>query len=283
LRFSVLITAYNREKFIHDSIISVLGQSFKDYELIIVDDCSNDNTFNIIRDYKSIDSRIRIFKNSKNVGQFSNRNIAASYAIGELLVFLDSDDYFKDNALKIIDEAFKEYPSAKHSAIYYNDDFSNNTYMNSREAIHKHFFINNILSGGPGSRVFNKKFYESIGGYPIKYDVVSDVYMNLYCTSIEPILLIKFNYLFYRRHDGQEINNIFSYLYNGYNYFNDILSFEFIPLTKEERTFLFLKNKRRFLINVFNYFIKVKNVKHVILAFRYTKFKFGDLFKAIFH
>lgn len=72
---SVLMTAYNRDKFIAEAIESVLASSFKDLELIIVDDCSTDKTLDIAKTFQQIDTRIKVFRNEENLGDYTNRNI----------------------------------------------------------------------------------------------------------------------------------------------------------------------------------------------------------------
>src|SRR5437764_11938447 len=74
---SVLMTAYNREKYISQAIESVLRSSFADFELIIVDDVSKDNTVGIARNYAHQDKRISVVVNEKNLGDYGNRNKAA--------------------------------------------------------------------------------------------------------------------------------------------------------------------------------------------------------------
>ncbi|MBN2572301.1 MAG: glycosyltransferase family 2 protein, partial [Ignavibacteriales bacterium] len=79
---SVLMTVYNREKYISEAIESVIKSTFKNWELIIVDDQSKDNSFEIAKCYENKDERIRVFINDKNLGDYPNRNKAASYARG---------------------------------------------------------------------------------------------------------------------------------------------------------------------------------------------------------
>ncbi len=103
-RFTVAISSYNIEKYINRSIESVLDQKFTDYELIIVDDCSSDNTVEKINQLKN--DKIRVFKTEANSGTAGcARNIAIDNAKGEYLIFLDGDDTLYDNeTLKKIDE-----------------------------------------------------------------------------------------------------------------------------------------------------------------------------------
>src|SRR5258708_25007423 len=89
---SVLLTAYNREQYIAQSIESVLGQSWGDFELLVVDDRSTDGTLDIARRYERLDSRVRVIANETNRGQFANRNYAASLARAPFLKFHASDD-----------------------------------------------------------------------------------------------------------------------------------------------------------------------------------------------
>jgi glycosyltransferase involved in cell wall biosynthesis len=90
---SVIMPAYNSEKYISLAIESILQQSFTDFELIIVDDCSKDNTWNIIKDYANKDRRILAIKNNQNIGISDNRNKAISLSKGKYIAPLDNDDW----------------------------------------------------------------------------------------------------------------------------------------------------------------------------------------------
>ena len=86
---SVVMPAYNSEKYIAESIESVLNQTFKNFEIIVVDDGSTDNTRKIISDYK--DNRIRYYY-QENLGSGAARNLGLSNSRGNWIAFLDSDD-----------------------------------------------------------------------------------------------------------------------------------------------------------------------------------------------
>ncbi|HDQ40459.1 MAG TPA: glycosyltransferase [Desulfonatronum sp.] len=87
---SVCIPSYNTERYIHDTIISVLNQTYSDFELIIVDDCSNDNTFEIVKSFD--DPRIKAFRNIINIGAEKNWNKCLSLARGDYIKILPGDD-----------------------------------------------------------------------------------------------------------------------------------------------------------------------------------------------
>src|SRR5262249_14421824 len=96
---SVLMTAYNRASFIAPAIESVLAQTFADFELVIVDDCSTDDTPDIARRYARLDSRVRVLINERNLGDYGNRNHAAALGRGQFLKFHDSDDMMYPHCL----------------------------------------------------------------------------------------------------------------------------------------------------------------------------------------
>ena len=89
---SIIMPAYNAEKTIRESIESVISQTVKDWELIVIDDGSSDDTADIIAEFSNSDSRIRFLKNENNRGVSYTRNRAIELAKGEWIAFLDCDD-----------------------------------------------------------------------------------------------------------------------------------------------------------------------------------------------
>ena len=96
---SIVMPSYNTEPFIAESIQSVLQQSYPNWELIIVDDCSTDNTDEVVESYLS-DARIKYLKNEKNSGAAVSRNKALREAKGRWIAFLDSDDLWMPEKLE---------------------------------------------------------------------------------------------------------------------------------------------------------------------------------------
>ena len=99
-QFSIVMPTYNSEKYVGEAIESVLSQSLEDWELLVVDDCSVDNTVDILRDFESRDRRIRIFRQQSNLGPAKSRNLAISEAAGRYIAFLDSDDLWRSEKLQ---------------------------------------------------------------------------------------------------------------------------------------------------------------------------------------
>lgn len=96
---SVIIPAYNCEKTIKRAINSALNQADVTVEIIVLNDGSSDNTYNIIRDFAMTDERIKLYSNNQNSGVAFTRNLGCSYATGEYIAFLDSDDFWKPDKL----------------------------------------------------------------------------------------------------------------------------------------------------------------------------------------
>lgn len=100
-KVSVIIPTFNNENEIERCIESILGQTYNDYEIIIVDDCSKDNTYQILIDKYSNNSNMKIFKNESNMKSAYTRNIAIKNAKGKYIAVQDADDYSsKDRLLK---------------------------------------------------------------------------------------------------------------------------------------------------------------------------------------
>ncbi len=99
-KVSVIMPAYNAEKTVAQAINSVTGQTFEDFELLVIDDCSKDATVSIIEDLAKADERIVFLKNEKNSGVSKTRNYGISMAKGELIAFLDSDDMWREDKLE---------------------------------------------------------------------------------------------------------------------------------------------------------------------------------------
>lgn len=99
VKISVIMPLYNAAKYLEESLRSVLGQTFTDYEILCVNDASTDNTMEILKKFQNKDGRIRIISNQKNCGAAYSRNRGIQEARGEYLSFLDGDDIFDEEML----------------------------------------------------------------------------------------------------------------------------------------------------------------------------------------
>jgi len=116
MRASILITNYNKEKYLSECINSCIKQTYKDIEVIICDDASTDGSLNIINNYKN---RIKIIKNSKKKFQYPSLNQiyclkkCFNISTGQILFLLDADDYFNINKIKKVISFFKKNKQVK--------------------------------------------------------------------------------------------------------------------------------------------------------------------------
>lgn len=101
-KYSIIICAYNVEEYINQAIDSVLNQKSDNIELLVFDDCSTDNTANIINAYDN--PKIHKYLSSKNIGLGAGRNRMLSKATGEYIMFLDGDDYFEPNMVETLEK-----------------------------------------------------------------------------------------------------------------------------------------------------------------------------------
>ncbi|MBQ6289852.1 MAG: glycosyltransferase family 2 protein [Clostridia bacterium] len=107
-KFSIIIPVYNTEKYLDEAVQSVLNQTESNYEILLVDDGSTDNSGVICDKWVLYDERIKAF-HQENKGQLAAREYGLKKASGEYIIFLDSDDMLDCDALSVIDDAFSTY------------------------------------------------------------------------------------------------------------------------------------------------------------------------------
>jgi hypothetical protein len=203
---TVALAAYNREKYIGVSIESVLAQSFEDFELLIVDDCSTDATAAIARDYASRDPRVRVVVNEANLGQFPNRNRAASLARGRLLKFHDSDDVMYPHCLEVMVRLLDAEPHALcclSTGLCWPGGPCP-MLSTPRMSFQREFLGYGMFNGGPSSALFRREAFISVGGFEV-LGPHSDYLFWLRCCQTESIVLAPADLFWYRVHSGQHL------------------------------------------------------------------------------
>ena len=99
-KVSIIVPMYNAEKFIGKTIESVLSQTYKNWEMLIMNDVSTDNSFAVVSEFAKKDERIKIVNTEKNVGVVKGRNYLIDLASGKYIAFLDADDIWKSEKLE---------------------------------------------------------------------------------------------------------------------------------------------------------------------------------------
>ena len=100
MKVSVIVPVYKTEKFIYRCLDSILNQSLHDIEIIVVNDCTPDNSMRIVTEYAHKDKRLHIINNPINLGPMLTRKVGYQQAIGDYILFCDSDDYLPIDALE---------------------------------------------------------------------------------------------------------------------------------------------------------------------------------------
>lgn len=281
---SILMTAYNREKYIGEAIESVLASTYKDFELIVVDDCSKDRTVTIARMYEASDSRVKVFVNEKNLGDYYNRNRAASYATGKYLKYLDSDDLIYPHGLSVFVNMMELNPTSVLgiTSRYPLPLQPFPILLSPKEAYKKHFFELGILDSGPSACIVSRVIFEEFNGFSGKR-YIGDSELWLSISAHYPILELPSALIFWRRHEGQEIAAGLHDIRDGYfalelPMLEDKLLSENCPLSKHEVQFILSKRKKASARHLLKHVIRTGEFKTAYKMAKQLKIKIADLF-----
>ena len=206
---SVIIPLYNYEKYVIEAINSVLEQTYINWELIIVDDCSTDNSFNTVADYIDkikISQNIILLQNEQNKGSSATRNTGIKQSKGEYVLCLDADDYVSKYFLE---EYVKAIIKGDADIVYCNCQFFQNSKHKWKTAPPTHYrdkiFYNNYLIC---CSMFSRIAWESVGGYNENQKAYLDWDFWIRCNLAGFKKAIKVNkYLFYYRKHGKSISD----------------------------------------------------------------------------
>jgi len=239
---SVLMTAYNRELFIKDAIESVLCSTFKDFELIIVDDSSNDRTVEIAREFEVQDSRVKVYRNEENLGDYHNRNRAASYATGKYIKFLDSDDLIYPHGLEVFVTSMEKFPEAKLGLCSKRSIEKPYPMLIATDKIFiEHFSGYFHFFRAPGSAIINREAFWEIGGFSGKR-WIGDTELWLKFSLKYPLVKINKDLYWCRVHLNQE-GSIYKKEMEreGQKLLNEYLTHEDNPLSKNQMSKIKIK------------------------------------------
>jgi glycosyltransferase involved in cell wall biosynthesis len=281
---SVLMTAYNREDYIAEAIDSVLASTYTNFELIIVDDISKDKTVDIAREYERKDPRVKVYVNEKNLGDYPNRNKAASYAKGKYLKYLDSDDKIFEFGLEYCVDQMEKHPEADLGMVVYYDDLGSEDRLcwTPEKIVHDHFFDRQYLNIGPSGTIIRTKRFRAVNGFNTNFGVASDSYFNIKIAASSPIVLLPKPFFYYRVHAGQEHKNTKGYVKYGYLYFKELLENVKLPLSKKEIAFLHKKMEKRHAITLTQYAFSTRDWTGTRRLLKETNFKFTDILSGYF-
>jgi Glycosyltransferases involved in cell wall biogenesis len=201
---SVLMTSYNREKYIAEAIESVLASTYTNFELIIVDDGSKDRTVEIAQQYQNKDKRIKLFVNEKNLGDYPNRNKAASFAQGKYLKYVDSDDIIYPHCLQVMVWAMEKFENSGLGLVKLSTQENIlPIILTPSMAYEEEYFGKGLLGNAPGSAIILKEAFDKLGGFSgLRY--IGDYEFWLKISSVYPTVLIPGYLGWDRAHPEQE-------------------------------------------------------------------------------
>lgn len=154
---SIIMPLFETEKYLQETIDSVLNQLYKNWELIIIDDCSNDSSFKIALDNSKKDERIKVYKQKNNRGAAEARNKGVKIAQGNYLAFLDSDDIWEKNKLD------KQIHFMIENNVYFTCSYYGKIDENSQSL--------KIIKKTPSKMDYNKLLIDCPGNSTVVYNV----------------------------------------------------------------------------------------------------------------
>jgi glycosyltransferase involved in cell wall biosynthesis len=167
---SILIPVYNREKIVQQSIESALSQTYENFEIIIVDNCSTDNTWSVLQEYASTNEKIKIYRNELNFGPVINWQKCISYAQGDLIKIVFSDDTLSANFLQETVPVLDEHTAfvlskidifGKYTINGFGDYYHRKEYSTQEFIYHAIFDYGKQFSVSPGCGLFRKSDLET--------------------------------------------------------------------------------------------------------------------------
>lgn len=185
--FTVIIPLYNKENYTENTLKSILNQTFTDYEVLIVNDCSTDKSVEKVKPFLS--DKIKLIEHSTNKGLSASRNTGINNSNANYITYLDADDLWKPMFLETVYQLITDFPEAKIFGTNYEEVYSNNIIStknlpvqivpNSCQIID--FFKNNIGQGiyNHGSVCFHKSVFEKAGFYDETIDFAEDIDFNI--------------------------------------------------------------------------------------------------------
>jgi Glycosyltransferases involved in cell wall biogenesis len=186
--FSILIAQYNNGQYFKDCYDSIMAQTYSNWEVIIVDDCSKDDSVEQMKKMIGDDPRFKIFLNDENRGCGFTKRKCAELASGEICAFLDPDDAITEEALSVMVEEHEKYPQASmiYSKPFWCDEFLNIQYESKSKQITNGDPLYFDFEGYIYSfNSFKRNFYNKTDGIDgfLKRAVDKDLALRLYETG----------------------------------------------------------------------------------------------------
>lgn len=252
-KISVIMPVYNGSEWLDESIPSVLNQTFKDFELLVINDESKDNSIDILRKYEQKDNRVRVFDN-KNQGPGESLNFGISHANGTYICFIDQDDMYKSTYLEKMYNSITKYntdfalcygryfnPEKKYQEKIFYRHYEEYVYHLNDEKKDELFF--HFIP--QWTKIIKKDFLlQNHITFPNKHNKVHDVPFHLLCVwHARSFSVVSEELYMHRLHEKQISNNVSQDFATGYiESFKDLENYAKTYLNNDEKFMMFALN-----------------------------------------
>ncbi|HEY8933866.1 MAG TPA: glycosyltransferase [Cyclobacteriaceae bacterium] len=240
---TIVTVTYNSSAYVRDAIESVLAQQYANFEYIIGDDCSTDNTWEIIQSYK--DSRIRAYRNETNLREYPNRNKAIALATGKYLIFIDGDDVIYPHGLEFMVRMIESFPDAAMAIMRkYHPKLIYPVEVTPHDLFVAEYFDKSLLDIAFTNTFFKTEVLREVGSLPIDY-ISGDTYVRLKIAKTKSCVLIGDSLTWWRMTPGQATLKAMSSILGDMQHYQCRVRMldEDSPFTDEEKSSA-LKNLR---------------------------------------
>lgn len=205
--FSVILPTYNRAERLVRTVNSILKQKFDDFEVIIVDDGSTDNTLASVADNFGKEKKVTYFR-KKNEERSVARNFGMAKANGDYLVFFDSDDLMHENHLSILAEKIRIYPDCNFFSTKFQFDYGNRIAPSHLQNKIEGFYDYKILLDGSmfGTLVCAKRNNPNLASFPPEFNICEDWIFNMLNLRNDKIFLIDQTTITVIEHEGRSMS-----------------------------------------------------------------------------
>jgi len=281
---SVLVTVHNRAHYVGETLASILKSSYRSFEIVVVDDCSTDDSLAVVRRAAECDTRIRVFANEKNLGDYGNRLRAASLARGRFLKYVDSDDLIYPHTLNVMVDSMLTHPTAALGLSHREPEAESPypIFLSPREAWTKHFVGRGVLACGPTGAIFSREAFLQVGGFRPEWGVLSDIDLWLRLSARWPVVLLPPGLVWWRKHEGQEFRAggaEWSYLTDGFRLAMESLQDAACPLTQEESSLAMNKARQHHARRLLALALRKRRPGLAWAAFRESRLSLFELFR----
>lgn len=196
------MVTYNSAKHIGEAIASVLSQTYLDFELVICDDHSKDDTWEIIKSYK--DDRIKAFQNESNLGEYANRNRTLGLATGRYVIYIDGDDIIYPHGLEMLQRFAHQFSECSMVVSRNWDERLLYPLVVTPEMFYKFEYLDRGIIGLNFTKIlFNREILLNVGAFANRNIRMGDAYIQYVIGSKFPFVVVPDGFTWWRRARGQ--------------------------------------------------------------------------------